>query len=126
MGDKRIIEMYTDRHLNMLWQNAQRAARYEHAGMLASDLIDTLHKNNSSRLAKLKACWTEIIGQELEGLCFPLKLKSDILTIAVYNSDVRFYLEQFHRRALLERICEILGVGVRDIRCVVDDNIRNL
>ncbi len=115
--------MYTDRHLDNLWQNGQRNVRYRQAGALASDMLDVLRKNNSSSLNKLRAGWVELVGEELGGLCAPLKLKSGVLTVGVYNSDVRFYIEQFHRSALLERIRELLDVRISDIKCIVDANI---
>ncbi len=120
--------MYTDRHLDNLWRNGKQRGemRYQQAGSLAEDMMGVLEKQNTSKLARLKSCWMRIVGEELEGLCFPLKFKSSILTIAVYNSDVRFYLEQFHRHALIERVEEISGESLRDVKCVVDEAVRSL
>ncbi len=115
--------MYNERHLENLWRNRQRRVNYVPLKDVIGGINDNLQKLGSSRLAKLKTNWAEVVGDELTGLCFPLHLKSDILTIAVYSSAVRFHLEQFHRQAVIERICEVVGKKVRDIKCIVDASV---
>jgi len=71
--------MYNDRHLDNLWRNRQRRTNYVPVGEVISGVSNSLQELSSSKLAKLKASWSDVVGDELTGLCFPLHLKSDIL-----------------------------------------------